>query len=173
MGETVTVTGTLKDDGHGQRIIQMKTGEWRDRPVQPVSPQPVTIAVAKDLDGSLVRVHGTLTRALVDDAPYGDRLWIADDTGTVQIYMPRSTRIDPAQLLWLKPGQFLQVTGLSSEYNGSDEVMPRDRADLAPATAPDQYRHRGAGGFQIRCRCRDWSHDWRNCAIARKTARRV
>jgi uncharacterized protein YdeI (BOF family) len=144
VGETVTVTGTLQDDGHGQRIIQMTTEERRDRATQVVTAKPVSIAAAKHLDGSLVSVHGTLVRALVDDAPYGDRLWIADDTGTVQIYIPRSTKIAPAELSFLKPGQTLQVTGLSSEYDGSDEVIPRDRQDLVPGAAAsgntDQYR---------------------------------
>jgi DNA/RNA endonuclease YhcR with UshA esterase domain len=108
----------------------MKAEEHRDRAIQAVPPQAVSIASAKDLDGSLVTVHGTLTQALVDDAPYGDRLWLSDETGTVQIYVPRSTGIHPAQLPWLKPGQSLQVTGLSSEYDGNDEVIPRDRSDL-------------------------------------------
>lgn len=136
VGDDVAVGGTLQDDGHGQRVIQMKTviqmeaGDRRDRPAHMVSPQPVTIAAAKALDGTLVTVSGTLTRALVGDAPYGDRLWITDDTGTVQIYIPCSTGIAPADLPFLKPGQRVQVTGLSSAYNGNDEVIPRDRQDL-------------------------------------------
>ncbi len=144
VGDAVTVIGTLQDDGHGQRVMQMEAGERRDRPAPVVLPQPATIAAAKNLDGTLVTVHGTITRALVSDAPYGDRLWLADDTGMVQIYIPRSTAIAPVEMPFLKPGQRLQVTGLSSEYNGSDEVMPRDRQDLVPDPVPpdntDQFR---------------------------------
>ncbi|MGD1906441.1 MAG: hypothetical protein ACFB0C_10670 [Leptolyngbyaceae cyanobacterium] len=131
-GDSITVSGTLQDDGHGQRMIQMQAVHPEAGNLQ-VEAQPVTIAQAKQLDGSLVTVHGTLTRAMVDDAPYGDRLWLTDETGTAQIYIPRSTGINPAQLPWLKPGQLLQVTGLSSDYDGNDEVIPRDLADLVPS----------------------------------------
>lgn len=132
VGDALTVTGTMGDDGHGQRILVLKT--WRRLPsVSPGSlppPRPSTTQQAGDLDGQLVTVTGTVSRGLVDDGPYGDRLWLADDSGEIQIYLPRSTHIEPHTLPYLQPGQRLQVTGFSSQYDGSDEVIPRFPLDL-------------------------------------------
>ncbi|NER81672.1 MAG: hypothetical protein F6K42_19340 [Leptolyngbya sp. SIO1D8] len=129
-GQTVQVVGTLQDDGHGQRVLSLK--HWQadvtSSAVLPSGLLPQSASVQEaitQLDGKLVTVQGTITRSLVDDAPYGDRLWLADDTGIVQIYIPRSTGITPQELRFLKPGQEIQVTGFSSQYDLNDEVMPR------------------------------------------------
>jgi uncharacterized protein YdeI (BOF family) len=132
MGETVTVGGTVQDDDHGQRILRLGQWQRRDRPRSVIAPPIVPIKTAStQLDGQLVKVQGTIVRPLVEDAPYGDRLWIEDPTGIVQIYIPKSTAINPARLRFLQPGKSIQVTGLSSQYDGNDEVIPRTLADIA------------------------------------------
>lgn len=136
-GDRVTVTGFITDDGHGQQVLDLQRVDLRDHTTATVSPQRVSIhdAIAR-LKGSLVTVEGEIQRAVVDDAPYGDRLWIRDDTGTVQVYIPRSTNINPAAWPDLQPGQWLTVTGFSGEYDGRDEVIPRDRKDIVIARSP-------------------------------------
>jgi hypothetical protein len=138
VGEQIRVVGTVGDDGHGQRILQLH--EWQRLPqtTEAISGMPavpsglMSVAAAQDLGGQLVTVQGRVSRPLVTDAPYGDRLWLADDSGEVQIYMPRSTDIRPEKLSWLEPGQPLQVTGLISQYDGNHEVIPRFTQDLQP-----------------------------------------
>lgn len=131
LGETVQVTGQLQDDGHGQRTLQLTDWYRSQRPILPMSPLATSAEQAgKFLDGQLVTVTGQIAKPLKDDAPYGDRLWIQDETGEIQIYMPKSTGIAPAELAFLKVGQSIQVTGLSSQYDDNDEVMPRSRADI-------------------------------------------
>jgi len=137
LGETVTVTGQLTDDGHGQRMLALKTWQPSERPLLPFAPLFTSTARAgKSLDGQLVTVQGTIVKPLKDDAPYGDRLWIADDTGEIQIYIAKSTGIAPQELPFLAVGRTIQVTGLSSQFDDNDEVMPRSRQDITECTSP-------------------------------------
>jgi len=129
-GDAVEVVGTVGDDGHGQRIVRLEQWQHREGDHALMPSQQVSVREAARLEGNLVTVQGTLTRSLKDDAPYGDRLWLADDTGTIQIYMPKSTGIQPQSLPFLKPGNTLQVTGFSSQYDGTDEIVPRSVKDL-------------------------------------------
>ena len=143
VGEQIRVVGTVGDDGHGQRILQLRG--WQRLPPAPAAMArmsggtltPMPIAGAQDLEGQLVAVQGRVSRPLVVDAPYGDRLWLADDSGEVQIYMPRSTHLRPEELPFLTPGQPLQVTGLISQYDGNHEVIPRFHQDLQPRAIAD------------------------------------
>ena len=138
VGERVRVVGTVGDDGHGQCVLQLRGWERLPQSAETRAGMPavpsglMSIAAAQDLGGQLVTVQGRISRPLVTDAPYGDRLWLADDSGEVQIYIPRSTDIRPEALSFLEPGQPLQVTGLISQYDGNHEVIPRFRQELQP-----------------------------------------
>jgi DNA/RNA endonuclease YhcR with UshA esterase domain len=131
LGETLEVDGMLTDDGHGQRMLSLVQWHPCERPLPPIAPKMASAADAgKYLDGQLVTVQGTIVRPLKDDAPYGDRLWIADSTGEIQIYLPKSTQIAPQALPFFQPGYTIQVTGFSSQFDDTDEVVPRSRADI-------------------------------------------
>lgn len=133
LGDTIKVRGTLMDDGHGQRMVKLAAWQQRERSLPSVAPQSVSLQVAKEqLQGQLVTVQGEIVGALKDDAPYGDRLWIADETGQTQIYMPKSTAIAPHHLPFLQTGNHIQVTGFSSQFDGHDEIIPRSSDDLQP-----------------------------------------
>ena len=133
LGDSVAVSGILGNDGHGQRWVRLKAWQRRERSLSIVVPKTVSAQVAgQQMDGQLVTVRGQIVRSLQDDAPYGDRLWIADDSGEIQIYMPKSTQIKPAELAFLQMGQTIEVTGLSSQFDNNDEVIPRRRADIQP-----------------------------------------
>ena len=132
-GEVVEVVGPLQDDGHGQRVVRLKAWHLRDLTLPKIAPQVASVhTAATELEGQLVTVQGTIARPLVEDAPYGDRLWIEDDTGIMQIYIPRSTGISPQDLPFLQSGHMIRVTGLSSQYDLIDEVMPRQVEDIRP-----------------------------------------
>ncbi|MEO1295248.1 MAG: hypothetical protein AAFW75_05505 [Cyanobacteria bacterium J06636_16] len=136
IGDVVEVVGTLQDDGHGQRMVRLQS--WQRQSAQFAEraervPRPASLReAATQLDGQLVVVQGTIVQPLVDDAPYGDRLWIQDATSTVQIYIPRSTNIAPQTLSFLQPGRAVEVVGFSSQYDGNDEVIPRKLGDMRP-----------------------------------------
>jgi len=131
LGDTVEVVGKLQEDGHGQRMLLLQDWHPSDRPLPEIVPHIASAAAAaQHLDGELVTVGGQIIRPLTDDAPYGDRLWIQDETGEIQIYIPKSTQIAPQELPFLKVGQTIQVTGFSSQFDGNDEVVPRSREDI-------------------------------------------
>ncbi|MEO1093464.1 MAG: hypothetical protein AAFX01_01020 [Cyanobacteria bacterium J06638_28] len=133
IGAAVTVQGTLQDDGHGQQVLRLLAWTQQEKSFQAVVPQAASVDEAIHAHGQLVTVQGTIAQPLQLDAPYGDRLWMQDDTGTVQIYIPRSTQIFPEELPFLTMGQAIQITGLSSQYDGHDEVVPRRIEDIQPA----------------------------------------
>ena len=144
VGDRVNIEGTLHDDGHGQRVVSLK--HWqrqRGLPIK-IAAQPASVQAAiTELDGKLVTVQGSIVRTLVDDAPFGDRLWIEDDTGVVQIYIPRSTGIAPKKLSFLQPGYAIRVTGFSSQYDHNEEVIPRGFEDVSwIGTGGDVRRNR-------------------------------
>ncbi|MEM6838358.1 MAG: hypothetical protein AAF609_16055 [Cyanobacteria bacterium P01_C01_bin.120] len=131
LGDTVQVVGQLQDDGHGQQMLQLQHWQLSHRPFPSIAPQVTSAQTAgKSLDGKLVIVQGEIVKPLQDDVPYGDRLWLQDDTGEIQIYIAKSTHIAPEELSFLQIGRTVEVTGLSSQFDEHDEVMPRSRADI-------------------------------------------
>ena len=137
LGQTLKVIGVLMDDGHGQRMVELRGWQVQDQSVSAIVPRLVTIREAgKNLDGRLVKVQGTITQPLENDTPYGDRLWIQDDTGSLQVYIPKSTPIHPETMSFLQPGNKVRVTGLSSQFDDSDEVIPRLQEDIELISDP-------------------------------------
>lgn len=131
LDEPIEVDGVLRNDGHGQRIVKLKAWHHRDRSSSVIAPTSASLREAgRRLDGVLVTVQGRIIRPLQEDAPYGDRLWIEDHTGQIQIYIPKSTHIRPQQLPFLEPGRTIRVTGFSSQYDDNDEVIPRLVEDI-------------------------------------------
>ena len=88
--------------------------------------------VGKATLGYLITVEGTITQqGVVDDLPYGYKVFLNDGSGVVQVFLSESTNIDP-RAPHLKPGGQLRVTGFGSQYNATYEVEPRNRRDLEP-----------------------------------------
>lgn len=137
LGQAIAVRGRLQDDGHGQRLLRLTHWQPVEQNTPTISPQVASLQQAgKQLDGKLVTVVGKIARPLQEDAPYGDRLWIQDDTGEMQVYIPKSTQIHPEAMPQLSVGQWIRVTGLSSQYDDSDEVVPRSSADIGFLAVP-------------------------------------
>jgi len=136
VGDTIRVTGQLMNDGHGQQMLRLTDWDRSQQPLLPISPRVTSTAQAgRVLDGQIVTVRGQISQPLKADAPYGDRLWIRDETGEIQIYIAKSTGIDPEKLAYLTVGQMIEVTGFSSQFDENDEVMPRSRDDLVALSA--------------------------------------
>lgn len=135
VGDRGQATGKLQDDGHGLLTLQLQ--RWQALTAaapaaKAVSPGDIT----EKTEGVLVTVTGTITTPITPDPPYGDRLRLRDETGEVQIYVPRSTAIPLQTMPFLQPGQRLQVTGMGGQYDQTYEVMPRFPEDLQPLPAP-------------------------------------
>lgn len=130
IGQRVLVTGTL---GESFGKLQIVPGDVADVKAFPGGKLRVaTGQVGKATLGYLISVEGTITQdGVVDDLPYGYKVFLNDGSGVVQVFLSESTKIDP-RVLNLKPGRQLRVTGFGSQYNKTYEIEPRHRRDLEP-----------------------------------------
>ncbi|MBI3797786.1 MAG: DNA-binding protein [Deltaproteobacteria bacterium] len=135
LGQEVRVTGQLAE------IAKLRVISSRSESVKQLSRQAVvqpnditTGAVSAATEGHLVRIHGTLTRSVGDDRPYGYKIFLDDGSGETLVFVPVSTGIDPLALPGLQAGQRLTVVGFSGRFNDTYEVVPRFSEDLAVAS---------------------------------------
>jgi len=126
LGARVEVTGVLIDSS-GLLALQPTTirAAGRGRPVEPSCAS--TGAVGEATEGRLLRVHGTMRGALVDDSPYGFKLEIDDGSGPVQLFLYPGTGISTAGLV---DGADLSVVCFSSQFETHYECDPREPSDL-------------------------------------------
>lgn len=127
-GDRVRVEGPLATP-NGQLAIDKATvvriGEAR-------VPTPLEVSTGKvgpATEGRLISVRGRVTGAIIDDQPFGWKLYVNDGSGALLIFVATATRID---LKNLGPGSLLRVTGFSGRYAEHTELLPRDAADIAP-----------------------------------------
>jgi DNA/RNA endonuclease YhcR with UshA esterase domain len=131
LGSKVRVTGTLGEQNQ-LRILTAEPASVEHHPgSQPVAPKEVsTGGVNESVEGSLVKVTGTLTQTFQDDSPYGYKLYLNDGSGEVQVFVHVSAGFDKEALRALTAGQRLTVTGLAAQYETTYEVAPRQPSDL-------------------------------------------
>lgn len=125
----VRVTGRLADS-NGQLIIVTTDASDvrpRGRGANIRAESVSTGRINEATEGRLVQVTGTITKPVVDDLPYGYRIFLDDGSGEVQAFAYVSTGIDVSNL---QPGQRIRVTGFSGQYNDHYEVIPRFRSDI-------------------------------------------
>jgi len=130
VGQRVLVSGTL---GQSFGKLQIVPNSLADIEALPgVKLRVATGQVGMATLGYLISVEGTITQdGVVDDLPYGYKVFLDDGSGVAQAYLSASTNIDP-RAPYLKPGRQLRVTGFGSQYNTTYEIEPRDRRDMEP-----------------------------------------
>lgn len=127
--DIVEVTGTLADSS-GQLILIVNSSNdlHRKGHGRRILPQRLaTNAIGAATEGRLVRVVGAITQPVVNDLPYGYRLFVDDGSGKAQVYVYASTGIDESGL---KPGQKVRVTGFASKYIDRYEIDCRILGDI-------------------------------------------
>ena len=129
-GQRVLVSGTL-GESHGK--IQIVPNDLADLQALPGAKLRVaTGQVGRSTLGYLISIEGTITQdGVVEDLPYGYKVFVNDGSGTVQVFLSESTKIDP-RALDLKPGRQWRVTGFGSQYDTTYEIEPRNLRDLTP-----------------------------------------
>ena len=96
-----------------------------------VAPMVVaTGGVDESVEGRLVSVSGTSTREIVDDAPYGLKVYIGDGSGEVQVFVHLVGGVGVVDTAGLTRGSSIAVVGLAAQYETTYEVAPRVAADL-------------------------------------------
>ncbi len=83
--------------------------------------------ISEATEGLLVTVEGTITQPVIDDSPYGYKVFIDDGSGETQVFVAVSTGIDVSELA---VGDQIRATGYSGEFDGQYEVLPRGPSDL-------------------------------------------
>lgn len=132
-GDRVRVSGRLGEvaklrvlTASAAAVEQLSEGAGQDG-----TPRPIAAgAVNASSEGQIIRVTGQVTRTVIDDSPYGYKLFVSDGSGEVQIFCHASAGFDLAGLQSFGAGQRLQVTGLSLRYESTFEVGPREAAEI-------------------------------------------
>jgi DNA/RNA endonuclease YhcR with UshA esterase domain len=128
-GSRVEVTGALGTSAGKLQIVATSVKPMPGRALRVATGQ-----IGAATLGYVVTIEGTITQSVVDDLPYGYKLYVDDGTGAAQVYLNKSTDINP-RAPYLKTGQRIRVTGFGNQYNSTYEVDPRDRRDLVPLPA--------------------------------------
>ncbi len=129
----IRVTGTVGDDGFGQFVLRPAAAAdvVRLNGASRVHADEVdTGDVGEATEGSLIEIEGVVTRPVVDDLPFGYKVFIDDGSGEVQIFIPASTGINPFNIPFIRPGREISAVGLSSQFLSEIEVLPRFRGDI-------------------------------------------
>lgn len=135
LNRRVRVTGVVDDDGFGQLVLRPAAPADVERlaGARHVAPRFVpTAGVGEATEGSLLAVHGTITRIVVD-LPFGFQVFINDGSGETQVFIAASTGVDPRAIPFMTVGRKIFAIGLSGQFLTQNEVLPRSRADLRPA----------------------------------------
>jgi DNA/RNA endonuclease YhcR with UshA esterase domain len=132
----VRVTGTLGDDGAGLLVLRPASKEAIEILPEgsPVIPGKVaTGSVNEETEGLIVEVTGTVSQPIVDDRPYGYKIFVNDGSGETQVFIAVSTGVDPSQIPFLKQGSTITAVGYGGQYKSQYEVLIRVHDDIRPA----------------------------------------
>ncbi len=80
--------------------------------------------------GRLVRVRGRMQGELVDDWPYGWKMYVDDGSGAALVFISASTGI---HIDSLRTAQDITASGYCGRYKDHYEILPRTQSDLQPA----------------------------------------
>jgi hypothetical protein len=127
--QQVRVTGTLADTVLPGLLVLINVTDVKVHGKGPkVRALPVATGdVSEATEGKLVRVTGTITQPILNDLPFGFIVFIDDGSGELNIFVCASTGIDVSGL---SPGQTIEVTGFSGQFDDHFEVDPRFQSDI-------------------------------------------
>jgi hypothetical protein len=143
LDQKVRVTGKVETDGFG--LLILKPQDINDVEVLPVlqqvTPQAFTTCeIGEITEGLLVQVVGTVTQPIVNDLPYGYKVFINsepnDSSCEIKVFIHASTGINTSSI---HQDHKYKVIGFSGEFTdppGSPqdfEVDPRIASDIQPA----------------------------------------
>jgi len=129
VGQRVRISGKLTETALKFQIVE--TDEKRVQ-VLPgtVRPKPTAIPTGKieePMIGNLIKISATVSKPLVEVAPYGFRVPVDDGTGEIVAYISTSTGISAKELV---PGQQVELIGVAGQFNQRYQIYPRSPADV-------------------------------------------
>jgi hypothetical protein len=126
LGSRVRVWGTLA--APDQRITVEPTALQITG--QASAPAPLEVAtggVGPATEGRLIAVRGRVAGAIVDDRPWGTKLYVNDGSGPLLVFIAAATSIDGTRY---RAGQELRIVGFSGRFGDHTEVLPRGPSDI-------------------------------------------
>jgi hypothetical protein len=126
MGSRVRVTGTLA--APDKRVTVAPTA--LQIMGQGSAPAPLEVAtgdVGPATEGRLIAVRGLVAGAIIDDRPWGSKLYVNDGSGPLLVFIAAATRIDGMRY---RAGQELRIVGFSGRFGDHTEVLPREPSDI-------------------------------------------
>lgn len=131
LGEHVRVSGRLAQVAQFTTLIadtddvEVQTGSMD------VEPRSVlTGEVGEANEGELIEVGGTITQMVMDDSPYGFKVYVDDGSGEIQVFVHIVDGVPVIDLSLLTVGTMISAVGLSAQYEMTYEVTPRMTNDL-------------------------------------------
>jgi len=129
VGQMVRLTGKLTETALKFQIV-----ETDEKSVQVISvkspPKPIALGTGQLTQGAigkLIKISGTVSKAVDDIAPYGFRFSIDDGTGEIIAYVSTSTGISPKDMTL---GRRVELIGVAGEFNHRYQIYPRSSADV-------------------------------------------
>jgi len=131
VGQRVRVTGTVQRRFKELVLAATGAGVLALEGPRTIAPLEVaTGAVNEAVVGRLLRVHGAISKPVLDDAAYGQKVFLDDGSGEAQVFVHLSAGRPLIATAALSVGQVISVVGLCSRYETSFEVAPRRAEDL-------------------------------------------
>lgn len=126
--DQVEVTGQLADS-FGLLILTTSAANVKHKGHgRPVNAQTVaTNGLSEATEGRLLTLSGTITQPIVNDLPFGYRIFVDDGSGEAQVFVYASTGINVSVL---HPGQHVCVTGFGAQFDTHYELNPRIPGDI-------------------------------------------
>jgi hypothetical protein len=126
IGERVRVSGRIVAPNNqagieAAAIVRLGAGGT------PAPAEVKTGAVGAATEGRLIAVRGKAAGNVIDDPPWGWKVFIDDGSGPLLVFIATTTEIDVHPL---RAGQQLRVVGFSGRYEQHTELLPRRQADL-------------------------------------------
>ncbi len=132
LDQKVRVTGKLSQVAQQTVLATTKADVWEvagmTMTIMPADAK--TGDVKEPVEGELIRVAGKVTKAVVDDSPYGMKVFIDDGTGETQVFVHLVGGKPIIDTSMLMIDQMITVVGVGAQYETTYEVTPRKAEDL-------------------------------------------
>ena len=125
-GDRVRISGAIAEL-HGQTAIEPARIEILGAGSPPAPLETRTGTVGPATEGKIVTVRGKVAGDVIDDQPWGWKLYLDDGSGPVLVFISTPAGIDIRNI---RSGLSLRVTGFNGRYDRHTEVLPRSPGDI-------------------------------------------
>jgi len=128
-GDRVRISGAIAVL-HGQATIEPAQIETLGAGSPPAPLEIRTGTVGPATEGRIVTVRGKVAGDVIDDQPWGWKLYLDDGSGPVLVFISTPAGIDIRNI---RSGLALRATGFNGRYDKHTEVLPRSPGDITAA----------------------------------------